>query len=160
MRTRRSILCTLGCAATVTTVGCAGSPVDFLDSGTKLAQFDLTNLSSSSHRFEIRVQRNDSVVHESTHTLEGDGGSVTGTVGACPWMDTSGSYVVAARLGDGEWVSQSVDEGVSSSPEYAFAYIIYDGWNTKRLTFVIEPANERDMHPTEKCHLAPSPQDE
>lgn len=160
MRTRRSILCTLGCAAAVPTVGCAGFPVEYLDSGAKLARIDLTNLSGSSHRFEIRVQRNNMVVHESAHDLGGDGESVSGTAEACPWMDTSGSYVVAARLGDGEWEPQSVDEGVSASPEYVSVHIVYDGWNRKRLVFLIEPAEERDAHSAGKCHSAPGPQDE
>lgn len=160
MQTRRSILCTLGCAVTVPTAGCAGIPVEYLDSKTKLFRLDLTDLSSSSHRFGIRVKRNDTVVHESTHTLEGDGESVFGTVGACPWMDTPGSYIVAARLGDGEWKSQSVDEGVRGNPEYVVAHIIYDGWNKNQLTFVIRPADERDTSSAERCHLAPSPRDE
>ena len=75
-------------------------------------------------------------------------------------MDTSGSYVVAARLGENEWVSQSIDEGVSGNPEYALAHIVYDGWNRKRLAFLIEPGEERDTRSAEKCHLAPSLQDE
>lgn len=160
MPTRRSLLRALGCAATISTAGCTRSLFDKPDAKSKISRIYAANLSDSSHRFEIRVQRDDAVVHESTHILAENGGSVSGTVGACSWMDTPGSYVVAARLGDGEWVSQSVNEGVSSSPEYAFASVLYDAWDSGQLRFIIEPKNERDTPPVEKCRLALPPQDE
>ncbi|WP_313694324.1 hypothetical protein [Halorarum halobium] len=160
MRTRRSILGTLGCAVTIPTVGCTGFPVEYPDPGTKLVRLGLTNLGDSSHRFEIRVHRDGTVVHESAHDLGGDGESVSGTQGACPWMDTSGSYVVAARLEGGEWVSQSVDEGVDGSPEHVLVHVLYDGWEGERLAFLIEPGEEPDGPSAERCHLEPAPGDD
>lgn len=140
----------------VTTAGCNESPPAFFDPETKLARVDLTNLGQSSQPFQIRVLRNDSVIHESAHHLGGEGETVAGTHEACSWMDTPGSYVVAARLGEGEWVSQSIDEGVSGSPEYVLVHIIYDGWDRERLAFLIEPGEESVSNSDAPCQLGDS----
>ena len=157
MKTRRSLLAALGCAATAPTVGCIESPLKYLDSGPKLAQIALSNFSDSSQPFEIRIQRNDAVVHRSTHTLE-EGESVAETAEACHWMETAGSYIIEARIRNGEWVSQPVDESVNGRPEYVSIHVAYDAWNNDRITFLIEQSEKPDTNSSSECLLTSNPQ--
>lgn len=153
MRTRRSILALLGSGLSLSTAGCAELPTGLFDPGLKLDRVNVTNLGDSPQRFGVRVERSDTEVHRSTHTLERDGGSVVGTARTCSWMETASSYSVAARIGDGEWTTRSVSEGVSGNPEYARVWVIYDGWNRERIVFVIQAGREADSRSEGDCQL-------
>ncbi len=155
MQTRRTILSALSCGITGLAAGCVES-INPLESPIKLAHISITNLSDSSHEFEIRVRRDNKTVHKSTHRLEADGGSVSGSAERCRWMDVPGTYVISCRLEDGKWVSQSVEEGVSGHPDFALVQILYDGWDRERLAFFIEPGSASASQSEENCQLAAS----
>lgn len=155
-RTRRSVLRTLGSGAIAATTGCVDSVSDRLDSTTKLGWVGVSNLGASAHRFELRVSRNGDIVHQSSHRLQGDGGSVEGASNSCVWMQTAGSYTIKIRIADGEWISQSVDEGIEGSTECAFVHVVYDGWNQDQFAFFVEPGCERVSQYDGRCRLTNS----
>jgi len=137
MHTRRTLLTTLGGGLLAGTAGCLDTVNPFRSPPT-LAYLKLANLSDSPHEFDIRVRRDEATVHESTHQLAEDR-AVSGYAERCTWMEAPGSYVVSARVDSGEWVTQSVAEGLRGQPDSAMVYVAYDAWNRGRLVFFVEP---------------------
>jgi hypothetical protein len=74
----------------------------------------------SSHRFELAVERDGELVHQSSHELEPavetepNRTRVTQAVAECEWGSTSGDYTVRARVDGQEWIEKSVTEYAAS----------------------------------------------
>ena len=77
----------------------------------RLGWFAVVNFDGQPHTFELRVQRGDEVVHESSHRLAGSGPSGSnGAVADCTWGDVRGEYTVRARMDGGEWRERDLSE--------------------------------------------------
>ncbi|MFC5365792.1 hypothetical protein [Salinirubrum litoreum] len=105
---RREFLAVAGLSATVSTAGCLDS---VLGRERRLARVGLSNFADESHRFDLRVARDDETVHESTHEVRGASDDrIFGTAPDCDWGTTPGDYEVFARVDGGEWASRSASE--------------------------------------------------
>lgn len=94
----------LGSLGAVGASGLAGclDAVPFIGSETKLARLAVVNWDDQSHTVDVRVERDGSVVHDSTYTVGGmEGNEAQAGIAECTWDDTSGEYVVPTRLADG-----------------------------------------------------------
>jgi hypothetical protein len=108
---RRALLAALGITTPIATAGCLGSIADRLDRTVQLGWFGVHNFDTDPHEFDLRVERDGEVVHESAHEVAGfDGPVVHGAVADCTWGDEPGGYTVSARLDGGEWASRAISE--------------------------------------------------
>lgn len=111
---RRALLSSLGATATLG-AGCLTTVTDRLDRSVQLGWFGAHNLDSDVHHIELRVERDDSQVHDSTHVIQPrEGNHVHGAVAECTWGSTAGDYTVLARVDAGEWVEESLTEFAAS----------------------------------------------
>ena len=94
---------------------------------TKLAWLAVSNYDETSgHRFDVRVERDGEVVHESTHTVgKKPEDRIPGAVADCTWNDVAGRYVVFARMDDGDWTERSLTEEFDRVPECVTAEVRY-----------------------------------
>lgn len=95
---------------------------------TSLGLFAVYNFDSDSgHRFDIRIERDGTMVHESTHQLEayGSESEPSHVVPSCTWDDKAGDYSVSVRRDGEEWHSYNVVQGELRPPECVIAYVQY-----------------------------------
>ena len=84
-------------------------------SGTRTESFQLGyiavhNSTENAHRITIRVKRDGTDVHRSTHDVAGqDGNVVESAIPECDWGSTPGRYGVGVRVDDGDWVTESFE---------------------------------------------------
>lgn len=104
MKRRRLLAMTTGFVAT----GGAGcSSITGLDEGgMELGGVTLLNSESSAHEFDVRIEKDDELIHETRYTLDGESFKSLG----CDWGDSTGSYVLAARTATGNWDKRDVTE--------------------------------------------------
>lgn len=109
---RRRLLAFVGVGTTLPTIsGCLGMLRDRLTPSIQLGWFGVQNFDTTSHRFELRVIRDGTQVHYSTHTVRGqEGNQVYGAVAECTWGSDAGQYTVAARLTGSEWTERPLSE--------------------------------------------------
>jgi hypothetical protein len=108
---RRALLAAIGAVTTTATAGCLGSIADSLDRTVQLGWFGAHNFDTDPHEFDLRVERDGEVVHESGHEVAGFEDPVAhGAVADCTWGDEPGGYTVSARVDGGEWVSREISE--------------------------------------------------
>jgi hypothetical protein len=111
---RRALLASLGATATLS-AGCLTTVTERLDESVQLGWFGAHNLDDEVHQFELRVERGDTQVHNSTHVIQPkEDNHFHGAVADCTWGSTSGDYTVLARVDDNEWVAASLTELAAS----------------------------------------------
>lgn len=123
---RRSLLASLAVTATVLPAGCLSSVRQSLDPTVKLGWFGVHNVDTDSHRFDLKVVRDGTRVHYSSHDVQGRAertGSLNhGAVADCDWGSTPGDYAVGVRVDGGEWTETSATvreaECVAAVAEY------------------------------------------
>lgn len=127
---RRALLASVGSVATVTSSGCLG----FLDEGSdpspRLGWVAVSNYTPEPRRFRVEIERDGSVVHESTHEVAGKTeGEVTGEVLECTWGDARGPYTLRGQVDGGGWVERAVEDAVAekASIEGTPDCVIVDG---------------------------------
>jgi hypothetical protein len=124
MPTRRRFLAVSGAATVTATAGCMSALGDGSDpdaaneaapasgdddtDGVRIERLSVRNTHGESHRVQLAVESTDSVVHLDTYEVApGDGAVLEGD-----WTNETGSYVVHARLDDGEIRSMDVSANV------------------------------------------------
>lgn len=124
---RRTLLASFGTVGATTLAGCLDS-LGFGESTTTLRQLTASNFDTSSeHTYDVRLERDGTVVHESTLTVEAAEESITPSQSVdCNWDAVPGSYTVSARVDDGEWQSFDVLEHYDTAPECVMASVTYD----------------------------------
>jgi hypothetical protein len=124
---RRSCLASLAVLTASGLGGCLGD-VDVLaaEPTTRLAWLAVSNEDPErEHRFDLRVERDGDVVHESSHVVERKPEDrIPGSVADCTWDDVAGRYVVSARLDGGEWVGRELTEGFDPVPDCVIADVV------------------------------------
>lgn len=145
---RRDLLLTTGLGGSLSLCGCTG-PVP-LAVETTLGLFAIYNYhQEDAHQFDVRIERDGSVVHESSHRLQAfdaESDSPPHAVVSCTWDDTPGEYVVFVRSDGREWKQFSVIDGVARSvrpPECVIALVRYGdetgpSENPPTFTFVLD----------------------
>ena len=125
---RRALLSSLGAVGISALAGCSVS-MPFLEQ-TKLGLLAVHNWDkNTSHTFELRVKRDGSLVHESTHEVEKmEGNFASGAAADCTWDDVSGEYVVAVRVDSNEWREFNLQEATDNSPECITMYVQYGSY--------------------------------
>lgn len=124
---RRELLGSAAVVGAPTLSGCAGV-LPFGRSTTKLARLSVVNWDEdAAQTVDVRVERDGTVVHESTHTVgQMQGNEAQATVVDCTWDDVPGEYVVAARLaGDSDWRTFDLLDATEQSPSCVIAAVQY-----------------------------------
>ena len=107
---RRALLTSIG-AATALNAGCLSSIEDKLNPTVQLGWLAAHNYDTEPHLFELKVDRDGTKVHYSSHEIESrDGASLNGAVAECDWGSTAGDYSVFVRVDGGRWVKESLTE--------------------------------------------------
>lgn len=143
---RRALLAALS-ATTSLGGGCLSPVREWTDPSAQLGRFGASNAdTTSSHRFELAVERDGDVVHRSSHELEPAVETepnrirVTQAVAECEWGSTSGDYTVRARVDGRDWVQKSVTEYATSKDvdcvmawaEYHSSFLLDLRWPCER----------------------------
>ena len=129
---RRAYLVSAGAiAATGMTTGCISSLQETINPSVQLAWFGIHNSDmGSSHQFDLRVIRDGTQVHSSSHKVKaaqpfGNGRYSDGAVAKCTWGSTAGEYTVRARADNGEWEEKSVTEFAKANDVDS---VVADAW--------------------------------
>ena len=105
---RRALLASLATGGTISTAGCLDSLTETQNQPFQLGYIAVHNSTEDAHRIMIRVMRDGTTVHRSTHDVPGqDGPVVESAIPECDWGSTLGRYEVAVRIDDGDWVTES-----------------------------------------------------
>lgn len=116
-----------------------------LDGSSRIGWLGVSNYDADPHRFEVRVKRDGSVVHESSHAIRGGEDDVApGTVVDCTWGDTAGAYAIGARIDGNEWVERSVDEAIDGAVDCVTVRVSYG-----------DRSDELDIFARENCDDVP-----
>lgn len=126
-----------------------------------LGAASITNFDTEPHRFQLRIEREGERIHDSAHELDGtaggegeDYGRVDTEIVDCTWEEVAGSYDVAVRLDDGEWVEQSVNARLDEDAECVIAEVRYDDLEADDFEFVIHDDCNRLVDTDEGCPFA------
>lgn len=143
-RRRRSFLALLGASSIAVSSGCVGS-IRGGRSHPRLGWVAVKNYHPEPHSFDIQILRGETVVHDSSHDIEGNPeGRIPGTVLECTWGDAPGPYTLRGRLGDGAWterpVAHAVDESamLDDTTECVIAEGAYARYGSHRFTWMIQ----------------------
>ena len=129
---RRDVLRAAGLTGLLGLSGCTGAVP--IVGETTLGMFAVYNYhQESDHRFDVRIERDGAVVHESSHRLRAfdptaESASPPNAVVSCTWNDTAGEYTVFVRSDSREWRQFDVIDGVAQTvrpPECVIAYARY-----------------------------------
>ncbi|MDQ2052540.1 hypothetical protein RBH26_18945 [Natronolimnohabitans sp. A-GB9] len=99
----------------------AGYLSQLRDSSVQLGLFGVSNADpESTHVFDLEVERDGDLVHQSSHELDpatyfDPGVAKTGSVAACEWGDEAGEYTVRVRMDRGDEAERSVTEFASET---------------------------------------------
>lgn len=129
---RRTLLGSFSAVGAVSITGCLDS-VPLGESTTKLARLSVANFDTdTTHTIDVRIERDDSVVHESTHIIDkAEQNTAQSEVADCTWEDVAGRYTVAARVsGASEWDSFDLLDEISDSPDCVIARVQYGNFPT------------------------------
>lgn len=108
---RRALLSTFGTSAVLSTAGCLDAVGAAFDEPMHLARFTAFNDDVDRHTFDLRVDRNGEVVHQSSHRIQGkDDDRIYAESADCGWGTAKGNYEVFARVDDGEWTGKILTE--------------------------------------------------
>ena len=124
---RRTLLASLGATGTAGLAGCLDA-VPGLGATTKLGRLAVVNWDEDDpHAIDVRVERDDEVVHESTHTVAAmQATEAQSAVVECTWDDDAGTYVVAARLaGQSAWRRFDLLAAADGTPDCVIASVQY-----------------------------------
>lgn len=125
---RRTFLGSLGATTSTLLAGCITPIENLLNNSVQLGWLGAHNWDTKPHKFDLRVERDGSQVHNSSHEIPPrEGNHINGAVAECTWGSTPGEYVVYARLDNGEWVDRSLTEFVSSMDSDVDC-VIADAW--------------------------------
>jgi hypothetical protein len=124
---RRTLLGTVGSSLLVPLAGCSVSLP--LSDETRLGWLGLKSYDTeASHDIAVEVRRDETVVHESTHTLERmTERQIPAVVVECTWEYTSAEWTVAAQADDHEWRSWALADRDTDSLDCVGASIEYGG---------------------------------
>jgi hypothetical protein len=111
---RRSVLATIGAVGIAAGSGCL-DPFRYLGSELRVPWLAIDNETPESRQIDVRLDRDGTTVHNSSHTLD----SGERTVIECTWEDVEGAYAVAGRLTDGEWKTLRVENQFQRLPDCA-----------------------------------------
>lgn len=110
---RRKVLATTGSVLGSLPTGCLGNLTDRNE--IKLSSVSALNLASEPHTISVRVHRDDELVHESAHELEGSNHAmVSGASVECEWEEVPGEFIVSARLDSGDWTKRDMADGTDA----------------------------------------------
>jgi len=113
---RRTFLTGLGAGAVSLSGGCLDLLGGESDAHPKLGWVVVKNYHPDPQHFEVQIKREDTVVHESSHEVDGKPAErIPGDVLECTWGNDPGSYILRGRVADGEWVERSTTQVIDES---------------------------------------------
>ncbi|SFS49932.1 hypothetical protein [Halostagnicola kamekurae] len=134
---RRSLLGSLGVTVVASSAGCVKSALGPFDNSSRIGWIGVSNYDTEPHQFGVRVERDDSIVHESSHAIqERKGNSLSGEAVNCTWGKTAGTHRISAKIDETDWVEQSVAEAIDGSVGCVTARVTY-GDSSDTLEIVI-----------------------
>jgi hypothetical protein len=105
---RRALLASLATGGAASTSGCLDSLAGTQKESFQLGYVAVHNSTENAHQITIRVRRDGTNVHRSTHDVAGqDGAIVKSAIPECDWGRTRGRYEVAVRINDADWATES-----------------------------------------------------
>ena len=121
---RRALLASIGTLGTASLAGCVDSGL-LSDSSTTLRRLSVNNWDKTSgHSYSLRVERDGTVVHESTHDVgPSEDGILSGQTVQCTWEAVPGRYAVSVRIDGAEWHSFDVLDNIEATPDCVTASV-------------------------------------
>ena len=130
-----------GCLDSVPTVG-----------ETTLGWFAVYNLhQGSSHSFSVRIERDGTTVHRSSHQLAAhnpasDSPNPPRAIVDCTWENVPGDYIVSVSRDGGDWHQYSIVDTALRPPDCVIVYAKYGDLNDTgqvkpTLSFVLDETN-------------------
>jgi hypothetical protein len=100
---RRALLGSFGAVGAASLAGCLDGAV--FEPTTTLGRLSVSNHDeTAAHTFDLRVEHDDTTVHESSHRVEqATEARISGAVADCTWEAVAGTYAFHARVDGGEW---------------------------------------------------------
>lgn len=149
---RRALLASLATGGTASTSGCLDSLAGAQNESFQLGYVAVHNSTEDAHQIAIRVRRDGTNVHRSTHDVAGqDGAIVDSAIPECDWGSTRGQYEVAVRIDDGDWVTESFDGYDTESGDCSIALAEGRLTEGERLTLGYRRACDYDNPPDGLC---------
>jgi hypothetical protein len=148
---RRALLASVATAGVTSTTGCLDGLTGAQKTAFQLGYVQIFNLTGTGHQFTIRVSRDGTEVHRSTHEVPGQDGSVAeSATPECNWGRTAGMYDVAVRVDGGDWDTVS-SEDYDANEDCALALVegMYRG--ADRLELGYRRACDLDTPPEGLC---------
>lgn len=143
---RRGLLRAAGLLGVSSVAGCLGAVPSVGE--TTLGSFAIYNYhQESDHLFDVRIERDGTVVHESSHHLDAyDSESPPHSAVSCTWDDVPGDYTVFVRSDGRDWHSFGVVDGAVRPPDCVIAFVRYGddlgpSENPPTFTFVLDETN-------------------
>ncbi|MFC5972470.1 hypothetical protein ACFPYI_14110 [Halomarina salina] len=125
---RRTLLASLGTVGMAGVAGChdgivSGEPM------TTLRRFGVINSDETSgHTYVLRIERDEMIVHESTHEVEAaEDGILPRRIVDCDWEAVPGTYTVSARVDGESWQTFDVLDRYDTVPECVVAVVVHEG---------------------------------
>jgi hypothetical protein len=107
---RRALLASLATGLPASTAGCLDDVTGTQSESFQLGYVAVHNSTEEAHQILIRVMRNGTDVHRSTHDVPGQAGAIVeSAIPECEWGSTLGRYEVAVRIDDGDWITESFE---------------------------------------------------
>lgn len=135
---RRKVLATTGSVLGSLSTGCLGSLTD--GDEIQLSSVSVLNSASEPHTVSLRVHRDDELVHESTHELEGSNHAmVSGASVECQWEEVPGEFTVSARVDSDDWTERDMADGTDADCVEAHVTADQDGVAIGRVERCVSP---------------------
>ena len=156
---RRALLGSLGISLASSLGGCLEA-MSSPDTSTRLGYLGIENFDAeASHEFDVRVERDGTEIHASSHTVEATSGPTLGAaVVDCTWDPVAGEYVISARIDGGEWTEQPIWPLFDTTPECVTANIRYDRLGSEELFVAASADCEQLRRVSLGCSAEPTTQ--
>lgn len=114
--TRRRLLSIVGSVPLLTLSGCLDQFISSSLPATTLGRVVIRNYHDDPQEFEVQILRDGTVVHESSHELDGNPQrTISWKPLECTWGDELASYTLRGRVIDSEWTELDVSLAIENS---------------------------------------------
>ncbi|TKX43400.1 MULTISPECIES: hypothetical protein [unclassified Halorubrum] len=149
---RRALLASLATYGAASTSGCLDSLAGIPNESFQLGYVAVHNSTENAHQIAIRVRRDGTNVHRSTHDVAGqDGAVVESAIPECDWESARGRYEVDVRVDDSDWVTESFQGYETDGGDCSIAIAEGTLWEGERLDFGYRRACDYDNPPDGLC---------
>ena len=149
---RRALLASLATGGAASASGCLDSLAGAQHESFQLGYVAVHNSTEDAHQIAIRVRRDGTNVHRSTHRVAGqDGAVVESAIPECDWGSARGRYEVDVQINDSDWVTESFQGYDTDGGDCSIAIAEGTLWEGERLDFGSRRACDYDNPPDGLC---------